>query len=346
MPRRSSAAEVTVRQLAPEQAEDVHTYRPVQQLDGEPGFKMEKKWFTPEEADEWTVKAQSDPTFRQRQISLAQVRRWKNLYRTKRFVHFLPNQPICLDPDGIQLNGMHRLTALAGCDDVEDLQAGFVIIRNVPRWMFPFFDTNRVRTLKDNFYIAGTESRPQSGSIMKLAMRYEEFLTGNIRPTGWRHWALVKDEHADVLEFRQRRGEVEDWYGLAEKVNRMSKLLVPSVAVFAFYQSLAWPEGDPQVMEFIEALEEGKAVSPQHPAIVLRRWSMDAYFNREQVFAKRETNLMLLFKQFAHAQTGHRQSNMVWAYGQPMTMPYHPKGHDTAVKNVRAALDELDRESA
>ncbi len=344
MPKRTASSEVTVRQLAPEQADEERTgtiYRPVEQLEQfPPKFKIEYTWFTPEMADDWVANAQRSADFKQRPIRLAQVRRWKSLMTSDRFVHFLPMASICEDDTGLALNGMHRMTALAGCP--EGTKAGFVVVKKVPRWMFTFFDTNQPRTARDMFHIGGMPSEAQSSSMTKLAMRYEEFIQGYTKPGGWRHWNLIKDEHQDLVAFGQRRQELHDWYGTAERIYRKAKLLVPAVTAFGFYQNLAWPEGEPQLQEFMDLLEDGQVMTEQHPGAVLRRWALDCYYDHVQVFAKRETHLMLLFKQFAHAQTGFRQSTMIWAYGQPMTMPYHPKGPDQAIKNLRLALDELD----
>lgn len=341
-------AEVTTRMLAPDEDGDSERqgqlYQPVQQLDKfPPPFKIKYEWFDPEKARQWLKKADDAPGFNQRKISLSEIRRWKNLHVTQRFVHFLPNQAICVDDDGVMLNGQHRLSGVAGSPG--GTQAGFMVIYGVPRWMFAFFDTNKTRSLKDVFHIGARPSEPQTGSAMKLAMRYEEFLIGRRRPTGWRHWNLVKDEHQDVDAFYARREEVQDWYGVGDKTYRTARLLVPSVMVFRFYQSLAWPDGDEQIQDFTEKLATGKGlISPEDPTRLLREWARDAYINRDHIFAKRETHLMLLFRTFAHAQHSTRLPKLQWAYGQPMSMPFHPKGHEVAVKNVRLALDEIDRE--
>lgn len=346
MPRK---AEVITRTLAPEAADESRETKlhiPVPQLNEfPPKFKVTYEWFTAAKASEWLREADSHQDFRQRPTTLAGVRRWKNLVITERFVHFLPNTPICVDPDGVMLNGKHRLTGLAGCP--EDTKAGFMVISNVPRWMFAFFDTNKNRTLKDVFHIGNRRQGPHTPSAMKLAIRYEEFLLGLRGAGGWRHWTLVKDEHQDVDQFFARRDELQDWHSTGEKIYKTARLLAPAVMVFRFYQSLAWPDGDEKMQEFTNQLAEPPGRLPtNHPVRQLREWSRDIYMNHDQVFAKRETHLMLLFKTFAQVQNSSRPGSLNWAYGMPMAMPFHPKGHDTAVKNVRLALDEIDREFA
>jgi hypothetical protein len=344
MPSRKNEPPVEVRSLAPPPAseEDAERllYRPVRQLDQLPDWKVKYEWVGPERAKTLLNRADDEEEFRQRTTKMAGIRRWKTLMRTKRFVDFLPNGVICIDPDGVMLNGKHRMTALAG----QEGEFGFVFFYDVPRWMFAYFDTNMVRTIKDVFHIGSRDAGPQTPSAMKLAMRYEEFLHG-LRPgTAWRHWNQQKDEHQDVDDFLARRGELQDWYDVGEAVNRKTKLLVPSVMVFRFYQSIAWPEGDEKITAFCESLVTGGNLPPSSPVLLLRDWAKDAFYNKEKIFAKRELHLMLLFRTFERYMNGSRLQKLNWAYGLPMTMPYHPDRFETGLENVKKALAELDAE--
>ncbi len=340
---KAAPAPVTVKQKAPEWAEgadeEALLYRPVPQITGKPPFQVKYEWFSPEKASQWLRKAEEDEDFRQRKTSLAQIRRWSTLYRTKRFVDMLPAGPICVDDDGVMLNGKHRFSALAGMDT--DVEFGFVVFYHVPRWMFAYFDTNKPRTIKDVFHIGARDSGPQTPSAMKLGMRYEEVLAGVRSGTGWRHWNQQKDEHQDVDGFLARRGEFQDWYSLGEKLNRTARLLIPSGMAFRFYQSLAWPEGDDKITEFCENLATGGG-APQSPALQLREWAKESWYNKDQIFAKRELHLLLLMRTFEQYMQNSRIHRINWAYGLPMTMPYHPDGYETGLANIKRALAELD----
>lgn len=354
MPRKKVVPpEVTTRRLAPEMTiesteeteRENHLYRPVNQLDHyPPKFDIEYNWYTPESAREELRKTAEAENFQQRPTRPAQVRRWKNLIKSKRWVHFLPASPVCYDPDGIQLNGQHRFLGLSQCPD--GTEAGFMEIRNVPRWMFPFFDTNSNRTLKDVFTIGGRRHGPQTPTAMKLAMRYEEFLLGKRNPGGWRHWSFVKDEHPDVDDFTARRDEIQDWYQAGDRVKKGSRLLHPATMTFAFYQSLAWPEGDEQISEFLDMLTGSESLPPYEPVRHLRKWSNQVYTNMETVQAKRETHLFLLLQTFAQTQRNTRLEAMKWAYGMPMPVPYHPDGFEVAIARIREALKDIDDDYA
>lgn len=336
------AAPVTTKFLTPEPTEEDQRewlYRPAPQLQGKPPFKVEYRWFTPEKATELLKHSLTDPDFRNRQTTVAQVRRHMNLMRTKRFVHFMPEGAICLDEQGIMLNGKNRMTAIAG----QSYDIGLTVFRDVPRWMFKFMDTGRARTLKDVFYAGNRRTTPQTPSAMRLGMRYEEFLIGLRQGEGWRRWGAVKDdEHNDVDSFLTRRDEMQDWYGVGSAIQRKVHLIAASVMNFYFYQSLAWPEGADVLQEFCEWLITGGGW-PGSPALALREWSTSSWKNGDTIPAKRELHLMLLFRCFAQFTQRTKVPKITWAYGHVMTLPYHPKGSETAIRNVRFALEEMDQ---
>lgn len=344
MPSRRPKAEVTTRLLAPEAAEEIPPgllYQPVQQIPVDPSrppFDVSYEFVTPEQAEEYLRIASLATGFRQRKTSPAEVKRWSTLITTNRFVHFLPNGVVCIDPDGIPINGQHRMSGLIDAG----MPAGFVIFRNVPRWMFAYLDTGKKRSLKDVLHINERETKPQTDSAMKLAMRYEEFVQG-VRPAmGWRHWNAVKDEHQDVDDFYARRLEIQQGYGIAQRVYGRSKMLIPSVMTFLYYQSLAWPDGIDAAEDFLADLISVTHLSVQRPAYHLRQFALEIFENKSPVIAKREVHLMLLMRVFEQEMNHSRVGTLRWAYGQPMVMPYHPKGHEVAIKNVRTMLDEMD----
>lgn len=333
-------APVTTRMLQPEPSgvDNVLLYRPVPQLTGAVTMKPRFVKVTPKMAKDWVAKSEEDDTFRQRVTKVRDVRRWQILMQTDRFVSYLPNGPLCFDENGILLNGKHRLTALAGQDDA----FGFLVIDKVPRWMFPFFDTGAPRTLNDVFHISSRASKAQTGSTMRLAMRYEEFLHGKRPGTGWKEWFSQRDEHADVDSFLARREDLNDWYYLGQQIYTACKLNIGAVTVFRYYQSLAWPDGEEQLAEFCNGLAKGAMLAPGKPALVLREWSRASFEQRDRIRGKRELHLLLLFRMFARTLQGDGMGRLQWAYGFPMTMPYHPNGHDAAVKNILTALNEVD----
>jgi len=340
MARPAAGVEIkTLAPAAPEGEPDPHMlYRPVPQIENPQQMKVKFKAYTPDEAQRLLLDADSDTEFKQRPMRDRDARRWAILMETDRFVHYLPNGPLCFDPEGVLLNGKSRLTGVTR----QTKPIGFMVVNYVPRWMFKFFDQMRVRSLNDTFVMAGRMTHAQTGSTMRLAMRYEEFLHG-IRPSlGWKTWAGERgDEHFDVDDFLARREDLADLYVAAEHCSRPSKLGIAALMVFRFYQQLAWPDGVDVLTDFWDGLKTG-AMPPKSPSLLLRSWARDVWQDKERIQGKRELHLLLLFRYFAlHAQ-GDKLHNLTWAHGFPMAMPYHPDGSEVAVKNVLAALAELD----
>lgn len=341
---------VEVRSTGPQPAEVIDEarmlYREVQQIPDPKTFKVEFSMLPPKKMADMLRKADADEQFRQRNTTVRDISRWRNLIESNRFVHYLPNGPLCYDPQGALLNGKHRLTAGVAVE----MPLGFMVVRNVPRWMFRFFDTPKTQTLEDVLIRSGhSTNRPQQSSTLRLALRYEEFLYG-LRPgAGWKHWSGIRDEHADLEDLLVRRESLMDQYTMASRTHRGlgapgCRLVVTSLMVFRFYQELAWPAGSEEVEAFFAGLMTGAMLPLGSPAKTLREWGYDSYEDRESWPAKRESHLLLLLNAFASAMRGEKITRITWAYGHPIPAPYHPDGAEAAVKNVLTALEEMDKE--
>jgi hypothetical protein len=315
--------------------------QPVQQLDGKPPWKHSYEWHTPAKAAKAVQIADADEEFRQRPVGVRDVNRWRTLMRTNRFVHFLPDSPICFDPDGVQLNGRHRFTALAGLDgQVEEV--GFFVLRGVPRWMFPFFDNGRPRSLNDVMRIGGRMPKSQTGATVRLAMRYLEVMRGHRVATGWQNWAGIRDEHVDVDLFLAEHPDLGLHYNEAQAVYNKTKINISALMTWRFTQELAWPEQQNYdfIDKFWKGLHKGEMMRATAPPIVLREWSQETFYNREKIRGKRELYLILLndaYRRFVTKEFG--DGKMRWAHGWHMNPPYNPDGPEIAVKNVLAEVD-------
>jgi hypothetical protein len=314
-------------------------FKPANQIDNPHAMKVTFPKVSPNQAATWVNDSDADPSFHQRPLRKPEVRRWSLLMETDRFVEFFPGAPICLDHEGMLLNGKHRLTAVSE----GQRSVGFMVVKNVPRWMFPYFDTGKNRTINDVFRIAGRMSESQTGSTMRLGMRYEEFLWGMRPPTNWKEWSKVKDEHPDVDTFHASRLELADLYMVADQCYRGSGLIIASLMVFRFYQSLAWPEGNNDVAKFFDQLTTGADMSKNSPPLVLREWSLEIARSKERILAKREMHLLLLNMAFAQSMRGEKipLGRQRAAHGLAMRLPYHPDGEEVALDNVRGAMRKL-----
>lgn len=308
-------------------------FPPVPQIEGRIPYEVSYEMITPEKADDLIRRADADPDFHQRPCALRDVDRWRVLMATSRFVNYLPNGPVCFDDKGMLLNGKTRLTGLAG----QNKPHGFVIFRKVPRWMFPYFDTGRTRSVNDVFVIAGKAPKSQTGSTTRLAMRYREFLQGDRSPLGWQNWAVqVRDEHIDVTSFLDTYPNLMDWYSAADQIYRATKINISALMVWRWSQTMAWTgrEAERQMASYWEGLLTGAMLPKHSPALELRQWAMQTFQERERIRGKRELHLLLLNRMFGQFVKGESIQRISWAHGLPMNAPFHPSGAATAIKNV------------
>lgn len=317
-------------------------YTPAPQLPGLPTWQVDNVWVDPATAEKWLTESGQDDEFRNRRLNRADVDRTAHIMRRGGFVNFLPNGPICFDETGVLLNGQTRLTAIVESGHT----AGFIIFRGVPRWMFPYMDTGRLKTPRDVLYANYKVDKAAVIAAMKKVIRYEEVLAGIRPPIGWRYWSKEHDQPADLEHVYQLRESMADYYGNALAVRgggrgkRAGCKLVPTaLMLFQFYQWHAWPKGRDLLDQFLESLRDGSNLSSGSPALSLRNFGRDEYCPAE---ARVEIQLILLFRHFAAYARNERLPRVVWAYGQPMPAPFHPSGDAAAKKALAAALPPLN----
>jgi hypothetical protein len=309
-------------------------YAPAMQVDGTPDWTIEYVMVDPGTAHKWLAESGEDEEFRNRPLNKADLGRTVQVMLRDGFVHYLPNGPICFDEDGILLNGKTRLTAVAESGK----PAGFIVFHGVPRWMFPYMDTGRLKTARDMLYANDTIDKTAVIAAMKKVVQYEEVLAG-IRPEiGWRYWAKERHQLADLERVYGLREELADYYGTAMAVRKGCKLLPTALMLFQFYQWHGWPKGRDKLGEYLEALREGSNLKRGSAALSLRNFGRDEYCPTE---AKAEIQLILLFRHFRAFAEDETLPRVTWAFGHPMPAPYHPDGPVAAKKALRAALPPL-----
>lgn len=341
------AASVESRKLAPSTEVDEspqRLYRPItKQLTPDTiPWDIEYSYLTPQDAQQILEAAENNPDFRQRKRTPARVSRWEELMLTGRFVHFLPDGPLCFNDKGYLLNGGNRLQAVANLDP--DVEIGFVVYRNCPQWIFQYFDQGNNRSAREQMFMNKRDINTYTQATVRLGLRYEEFIFGKRSPSGWVNWGRVKDENPDIDSWMERREYVLDCINPAKSLSKSTMLQTASAACFIAYQQLAWPEGIDALQEYLDALESGSMISKGNPALTLREWGRrDGYIGAASA-GRREGHLLLLFKMFQAFRNRSTVDSILVAKGFPMHMPYHPDGFETAVENVREALDKMDAE--
>ncbi len=310
-------------------------YAPAPQIAGTPQWTIEYTMVDPETASKWLTDSSEDENFRNRPLNQADLRRTAQVMKRGGFVHYLPNGPVCFDETGILLNGKTRLTAVVE----SGVTVGFIVFHGVPRWMFPYMDTGRIKTAKDVLHASYKMDKAGIIAAMKKVIRYEEFLAGIRDETGWRHWQKVRDQLADLERIYDLREDLADYYGTALAVRRGCKLAPTALMLFNFYQWHAWPQGRDTLEAFLDGLREGSNLRRGSAALSLRNFGRDEYSPAE---GRAEIHLMLLFRHFGAFAKNESLPRVIWAYGQPMLPPYHPDGPAAAKKALRAALTPLN----
>lgn len=318
-------------------------YEPItKQMTKKVPFTTEPVLVTAKQAQQWLDEADAYEKFGQRPRTPAAIKRFQDLIESNRFVSYNPFGPLGFNEDGILMNGGNRLAAVASAGK----STGFIVIRNCPTWLINYIDNNKVRTVRDSMFINLKDVRPDTQAVMRLGMRYEEFIFGKRSELGWIEWAKVKDEHADLVNWINKREYVTDFIDQAKKLKKATNLQLPALACFIAYQQLAWPEdaADPvgKLGQFLEALQLGTMLSKGNPALTLREWGRNDGYIGGYSRGRREGHLLLLMKFFTLFAEGHTVADVRVARGLPMAMPYHPDGWEIACKNVRTTLVEMD----
>jgi hypothetical protein len=301
------------------------------------------RYITPEDAQRILDAADENPDFRQRKRTPARIARWSDLMQTGRYVDFLPDGPLCFNDKGYLLNGGNRLKAITELDD--NARIGFIVIEKCPQWMFQYFDQGNSRSSREQMFMNNRDVNMFTQGTVRLGMRYEEFLFGKRSPSGWVYWGRVKDENTDLDNWMDRREYVTDCVEQGKAITKKTMLQTPSGACFVAYQQLAWPEGIDDLQDYLDGLISGSMLRKGNPALTLREWGKsDGYIGAASA-GRREGHLLLLFKMFQAFQNKSTVDKILVAKGFPMHMPYHPKGFEVAVANVREALDKMDAEN-
>lgn len=301
-------------------------------------WTIEYPKLTPKQAAQMLEEADTYEEFGQRPRTPARIKRWLTLMETNRFVEYLPVGALCTNEDGILMNGGNRMAALAQYDK----PVGFMVIRNCPSWLLSYFDNGNMRTQREAILISKKKLSPETTAVVRLAMRYEEFIFGKRKAIGWAEWGRHHDEHVDATNFMDRREYLFDLIPDGKRLKKRIDIQPASATCFIGYQQLAWPEGVDKLEEFVDSLDYGANLRKGHPALTLREWTQRDGFIGGTRAGRREGHLLLLFKFFTLWCEGHTVNDVKAARGLPMAMPYHPDGWDVACKNVREALVEMD----
>lgn len=302
------------------------------------GMRVGFELITPEAALELITRSRAAEGFRQRKVSQQQVNDYALLMKHGRWQQYMPDGVIGVDKDRILVNGQHRMLAVIEAG----VAVGFLVARDVPRSMFPFFDRAKTRTAADVYEIDGLPSSPDIQSAVKLAMRYDEMVRGALDPSTWGNWNSFRDPNDEALDFYRRNQGVADSVATGRALGYGARVVPAAGGVFHYFADRAWPgrpaddEGYDPLDTFIDRVRTGENMRKTAPAFVLREWTKDTFAMKERIPQKREVHLFLLLRHWRmhmeglNAPGGRVQYQKTWA----MPIPYHPDGDKAAIKNL------------
>ena len=302
------------------------------------GMRIGFEVITPEIALDLITKSRAAEGFRQRKVSQIQVSDYTLLMKHDRWEQYLPDGVIGVDTEGVLVNGQHRMLAVIASGK----SIGFVVARDVPRSMFPFFDRAKTRTAADVYEIDGLPTGPDIQSAVKLAMRYEQMFRGVLDPSTWGTWSSIKDTNDESLDFYRRNRDLAESVQIGRSLYYGARMVPASAGVFHYYANKAWPdrpkddEGYDPLEAFVHLVRTGENMRNVAPAFVLRDWCKDAFMLKEKIPQKREVQLYLAYRHWRmHMEKktvpgGRVQYQRTWA----MPLPYHPDGDKAALENL------------
>lgn len=302
------------------------------------GMRIGFEEITPEIALDLITKSRAAENFRQRRVSQTQVNDYSLLMKHDQWEQYMPDGIVGIDTEGILVNGQHRMLAVIASGKT----IGFVVARDVPRSMFPFFDRAKTRTAADVYEIDGLPSSPDIQSAVKLAMRYEQMFRGVLDPSTWGTWSGIKDTNDDALNFYRRNKDLAESVQIGRSLYYGARMVPAAAGVFHYYADKAWPDrgkdkdGFDPLDGFVHLVRTGENMRNVAPAFVLRDWSKDVFNLKEKVPQKREVQLFLAYRHWRMHMEGKTvpggrvQYQRTWA----MPLPYHPDGDKAALENL------------
>lgn len=228
-------------------------------------MRVEEIEVTPEQAEKWLQSAHnvmSQRALTQRRVSTFASAMTRGQWR-------VTHQSIAIDPEGVLIDGQHRLSAVV----VARVPVRMSVAFDVPRDSFDVVDTGTARTASSILHIAGIADANALAAATRMVLTYKE-IDGTRRVPS----ADVRGQFTarDVLDF------VESENGAILRSNIQPASRVASA--LAKYGARSWiaaaltlidmhdPEHPDARLEFVTKFETGEMLSAGSPVLTLRRW--------------------------------------------------------------------------
>jgi len=180
------------------------------------------------------------------------------------------HQAIAISPDGVVVDGQHRLTAIAGAG----VDVKVMLARDVDPATFGVLDTGATRSPADVLRISGFVNTNQLAAAARYLLAYEE-VVGSTDSMNGAGRIFTTQDIVNLCESEVRGPMLVNALPVAMGI--ATSLLHPGFATFLAPIVVLMKESpvdDGLCLEFLERLRDGTNLSPGSPILALRRFLM------------------------------------------------------------------------
>jgi hypothetical protein len=222
-------------------------------------MQFRQQLVTPEQAQKWL---DASAGVVQRNLSVARVQRYAHDMIKGNWL--LTHQAIAIDPEGVILDGQHRLAAviLAGTPQ------RFMVARGSDANTFDVIDTGRARNAADTLRISGLTNVNVKAAIARLVLIYDMI-------KGTTQGIKMPLTSPDILAVWEgpRRPLLEEAEREASRVAAQMDRLGLKTWAAGLYVVITESDPDPaQRDDFFQRLADGALQPPGSPILSFRRW--------------------------------------------------------------------------
>ena len=243
---------------------------------------------TPEMAELWL----SGNTVN-RKIRIAKVNQYASDMLAGRWG--VSNDAICFSPDGLLLNGQHRLSAVIAAG----VTVSMLVMRNVPVEAMGNMDTGAKRSSADFFSFMGETHVAALSSALKFALLYSD---GRI----YRDRKVQEVSHGELLEFLEENPDLRESVKFVYAHTRPVDLK-PTAKIVAHWLFSRAADAE-QANLFFELLASRAGLPAGSPILALD--SRIREMRRQRVFSTTREELFLIVKAWNYWRTGRTASKL------------------------------------
>lgn len=231
-------------------------------------MRVEVVEVTPDQAEKWLQSAAGLP---QRAITTRRVAAYASAMSRGQWR--VTHQSIALDPDGVLIDGQHRLSAVVMSRKTVPMSVAF----DVPRESFDVLDTGFARTASSILHIGGYNDANGVAAASRAFMIYKE-IDGTRRVPS----ADVRSQFSarDVLDFMETengehmRANMRPGAVIGKALNKYGARTWIAAALTLIDETNPLPDTRE---EFVNKWETGEMLSAGAPVLTLRRWMTSEY---------------------------------------------------------------------